>query len=380
MADKSVTVTEAINNLEAEFKNTVDTSANALRVEFKSQLDAMEKAAGRPTAAAADEPKAAEYKASFDRYMRTGDRSVETELKNMSVGTPGAGTDGGVTVPKVIYNVIQKQLVDISPMRSVARVLSVSTPDFHIPFSKGGTTSGWSGELDVRGATNTSSIVEIVPNFGELYALPVVSNQLVEDSQFDIAGYVAGEASTEFARAEGYAFLNGSGVKQPLGLLTTPFAATADKTRAFGTAQSLTSSIVGGISADDLIAMTGSLKAGFRANAKWIMTKATKTAIRSLKDAYGQYLMVTSLVAGTPDTLLGYPIVEMEDMPEVANGALPILFGDFVAGYTICDRIGASLLVNPYLTPGFVQYQWRMRVGGAVVDTQAFKALKIKAS
>jgi HK97 family phage major capsid protein len=374
MANKSVT--EAINSLEVEIKNNVNARIDEMRAEHKSALDAIEKAAGRPTVSAAD-AKDAEHKTAFTNYLRSGDKAIMAEFKTM---TAGSATDGGVTVPKSIYNVIQKQLVDISPMRSVARVLSVATPDFHIPYSKGGTTSGWVGESDVRGATNTSSIVEIVPNFGELYALPVVSNQLVEDSQFDINGYVAGEAATEFARAEGAAFLNGTGVKQPIGILAAPFAATADKTRAFGTAQSLTSSVVGGMNADDLIAMTGALKAGFRANAKWLMTKATKTAIRSLKDSYGQYLLVTSLVAGTPDTLLGYPIVEMEDMPEIGAGNLSVLFGDFAAGYTICDRVGATLLVNPYLTPGFVTYQWRMRVGGAVVDTQAFKALKIKAS
>lgn len=383
MADQ---LTTELKNLETEFKSAIERNDEAATVRLNDAISTIEKkmrdleiAANRPQAGdkAAHE---AEVKSAIHNYMRSGNRDAAiAEFKQMAIttGTP-VGSDGGLTVPKVIDDQILKALVDISPMRSVARVVSTETTDFHIPFSNGGTASGWVGELDARTNTATSSLTDIVPLFGELYASPVVTQQLIEDSQFDIVSYVQGEATTEFARNEGAAFLNGTGVKQPKGLMTVPFAATADATRPFGTAQFTSCAAVNGnpISADALIAMVHTLKAGYRANAKFIMNKATLGVVRGLKDNYGQYLWTTSIASGNPSTLLGYEVVEMEDMANVANNAYPIAFGDFQKAYTIADRVGTSMLYNPYLNNGFITYQWRKRVGGIPVDTQAFKVLK----
>lgn len=377
MADKMI---EKLNELHAEFKGAIernDTAAtdrlNTAISGIENQIKSLETAMGRPSGAGANDNDV-EMKA-FDSYLRSG--TVTPELKAMSAVV---NSEGGYTVPKVIDAEIRKLIVNISPMRSVARVVSVSTPDFRIPVSLGGTGSSWVGEKAARPETAAPTITEVVPSFGELYASPFVTQTILEDSQFDIAGHVSSEVAIEFARAEGAAFISGDGTNKPKGLLNPTTALTGDATRAFGTVQHVLSGTVGSISFEGLVNLTQSLKAGYRAAGKFIMSKDTLGVIRQLKDTTGQFLWQPSLQAGMPSTLLGYEVVEMEDMPAVANNALAVAFGDFTRAYTIADRVGVSMLVNPYSNAPYVAYQSRMRVGGAVVDTQAYKLLKIQAA
>lgn len=367
-----------LKNLETEFKSAVsraetkqaDALNNAL-AELRAEIKALETAAGRP-AIVSNITTDNETKA-FNMYLRGGD---SVEIKQMSALVPA---EGGYTVPKLIDSQIQKAVVDISPMRSIARVVSVTTTDFHIPFSTGGTASSWVGEKDARPETATSSIVEIVPSFGELYANPFVTQTILEDSQFDIASFVTTEVATEFARAEGAAFVNGDGVKKPKGLLSVTTALTPDATRAFGTVQAVKTGDAAKITADSIIALVHSLKAAYRPNAKFVMNKDTLGQVRQLKDSNGRYLWQDSLQAGVPGMLCGYEVVEMEDMPNVAANSTPIAFGDFQRAYTIADRVGMSMLYNPYIAAPYVTYQTRKRLGGCVVDTAAYKLLKIAA-
>jgi HK97 family phage major capsid protein len=367
-----------LKNLETEFKSAVDRAeskqADALKsalTELRAEIKALETAAGRP-AIVSNITTDNETKA-FDMYLRGGDT---VEIKQMSALVPA---EGGYTVPKLIDSQIQKAVVDISPMRSIARVVSVTTPDFHIPFSTGGTASAWVGEKDARPETATSAIVEIVPSFGELYANPFVTQTILEDSQFDIASFVTTEVATEFARSEGAAFVNGDGAKKPKGLLSVTTALTPDATRAFGTVQIVKSGDAAKITSDSIIALVHSLKAAYRPNAKFVMNKDTLGQVRMLKDSTGRYLWQDSLQSGVPGLLCGYEVVEMEDMPNVAANSTPIAFGDFQRAYTIADRVGMSMLYNPYIAAPYVTYQTRKRVGGCVVDTAAYKLLKIAA-
>jgi HK97 family phage major capsid protein len=358
-----------LNELHTEYKTQIDAIASK-NADLESKVATLETAAGRPTSLGlADD---AELKG-FSDYLRKGDKSFEGKAMSATVLT-----EGGYTVPKQIDSQIRQLLVNFSPMRSVANAISVATPDFRIPVATANAVSAWVGEKAARPETASPTITEVTLSFGELYASPFVTPVLLEDSQFDIAGFVAGQVATEFARAEGAAFVIGDGVNKPKGLLTATTALTADATRAFGTVQHLVSSNVAAIIADDLIALVGTLKAGYRANAKFIMTKATKTALRSIKDTTGQYIFQPSLQAGMPDVLLGYPVVEMEDVAEIATGALPVAFGDFNAAYTIADRVGMSMLYNPYSNAPYIAYQSRKRVGGGIVNTEAYKVLKIK--
>lgn len=358
-----------LNELHTEYKTQIDAIASK-NADLEAKMNEIETAAGRPTGLGlADD---AEVK-SYAHFLRSGSKSFEG--KAMSAGTMA---EGGYTVPKVIDSQIRQMLVNVSPMRACATVTSVTTTDVHYPVSVTNAASAWVGEKAARPETASPTINEVTLNFGELSANPLITPTLIEDSQFDIASFVSTQVTTEFGRAEGAAFLNGDGVLKPKGLLTATTALTSDASRAFGTVQHLVSTNVGAVTADDLIALVGTLKAGYRAGSKFLMTKATKTAIRSLKDTTGQYLFQPSIQAGMPDLLLGYEVVEMEDMPEIATGAIAIVFGNISTAYMIADRVGMSVLFDPYSNSPYVSYKFRKRVGGGILNTESYKVLKIK--
>jgi HK97 family phage major capsid protein len=333
----------------------------------------IETAAGRPSIGATGVNED-EAKSAFLNFARSGN---DAEIKAMSASVPA---EGGITVPKVIANSIQSLLIDISPIRQIANVVSTTTPDLHIPFNAGGTASVWTGEKTARTETAAPSMVDVAIPFGELSAMPLVTQQLLEDSYFDIEAFLQGEVATEFARAEGAAFVNGTGVSQPKGFLSYTTAATADTARAFGTIQHLATGGAGTApTADHLTALIFLLKAGYRAGSVFVMSRAMLGSVRGLKDSTGRFLWEQSMQAGTPSTLLGYPVYEAEDMPAVGTNAYPVAFGNFKAGYTIADRVGLSVLRDPYSNKPYVSFYTRKRLGGAVVDSSAIKLIKCSA-
>ena len=349
--------------------------------DFEGKMRDMERAANRPAAGEVESKADAEYKTAFNQYLRSGNIH---EFK--AATATQADNSGYVTVPSVLAAAMKQSLVDISPLRQLADVQTVETPNFALPFATGGTASMWVGEKDARPATSTDTITEVVPQFGELWARPMATQQLIEDSQYDIAGFIASRAVQEFNRAEGAAFVNGDGAKKPTGILNVTNAATADATRAFGTVQYVPSGIAAGLTgtgqngADALINLVMSLKAGYRSGASFIMNKATLGVVRQFKDQYGQYLWQPSTQAGIPSKLLDYPVYEAEDMPGIAANSTPILFGDIKQSYMIADRIGFSVQYDPLTAVPYVAWNVRKRVGGCPVDTQAYKLLKVAAS
>ncbi len=370
-------VFDEFKRLEHEFKSAIDRRDDAATerlnnaiADLEGKMRDMEKAANRPSVEG-HSAEDAESKSAFTAYMRKGDK---LEAKAMSTLVQ---TEGGYTVPKQLAQAILLAKQDIPALRSVANVISVSTPDFRIPFSPTGAAAAWTGEKDVRNETAAPTIVEIVPKFGELTAKPFVTQTLLEDSAYDIESFIISSVATEFARAEGAAFINGDGVNKPSGLLSVTTALTADSARAFGTVQHVTSGAAADItSADKLMALTMSLKAGYRSNGKWLANRDALLRARVLKDSTGQFIWRAGLEAGQASTLLGYEVVEDENMPAVAAGSLSMAFGDFKAAYTIADRIGVSMIRDIYSHDPYVAFKTRMRVGGVVVDTNAYKLLK----
>jgi len=170
-------------------------------------------------------------------------------------------------------------------------------------------------------------------------------------SGFDLETWLAGEIATEFARAEGAAFVSGSGTNQPKGFLASPTAATGDAVRAFGTLQYLVSGNASGFdSAPELklIDLVHALKAGHRQGASWVMNSATLAQVRKLKDSNGAFLWQPGLSEGQPDRLLGYPVVDAADMPDIGAGTFPVAFGNFHAGYLIAERNATTILRDPF--------------------------------
>ncbi|MEY4575189.1 MAG: hypothetical protein RL251_1311, partial [Pseudomonadota bacterium] len=247
-----------------------------------------------------------------DGYLRRGS---EVELKSFA-GSVAA--DGGFAVPKEIDAVIDATLKGISPIRSIANIVRVGSAGYRKLVTQNGVTSGWASETATRPETATPTFNEIVPSFGELYANPAATQAMLDDAAFDVEGWLANEIATEFAKAEGAAFVGGNGTNKPRGFLMSPTATTGDATRPFGTLQYLASGAAGAFVAsnpqDKLVELVHSLRAPYRQGASWVMNASTLSTIRKFKTSDGAFIWQAGMTAGQPDTLLGYPVVKAEDM------------------------------------------------------------------
>jgi len=339
--------------------------------QLKSRVDAQAVAAGRPRLSGAK----AQGSPFVDSYLRKG---LETgiELKALSGITDAAG---GYAVPEEIDAEIGRLLISISPIRAIANVVRVGSAGYRKLVAAGGTPSGWVSETAGRPETGTPTFIEVAPPFGELYANPAASQAMLDDSAFDVEAWLAQEIATEFARAEGSAFVGGNGINRPKGFLAGPTSAQADSARPFGTLQYLATGAAGAFGAnpgDRLIDLVQTLRPPYRQGAAFVMNSATASAIRKFKTTDGAFLWQPGLVAGQPDTLLGYPVVEAEDMPDVAADSLSIAFGNFRAGYLIAERTETQILRDPFTNKPFVHFYATKRVGGQVGNSEAIKLLK----
>ncbi len=342
--------------------------------EVKARVDKIGRAAARPAIGAADET-APEVKGFVDGYLRRGST---LEMKSITATVPA---DGGYAVPRQIDALIARELVEISPIRAIAQVVQTGSAGYRKLITTGGTASGWVSETAARPETDTPEFAEIAPPTGELYANPAASQAMLDDAGFDLESWLASEIAMEFARAEGAAFVAGSGNDQPAGFLTAPTATMPDDLRAFGTLQYLATGAASGLGdapENRLIDLVHALKAGHRQGASFVMNSATLAEVRKLRSEDGAFLWQPGLVEGQPDRLLGYPVVEAEDMPDIAAGAVPIAFGNFRHGYLIAERSATQVLRDPFTNKPFVHFYATKRVGGQVLDGNAIKLLKIE--
>jgi HK97 family phage major capsid protein len=367
--------------LEASFEalEREDEDLAQLREEMaklKARVDAQAVAAARPALSGA---KAAESSAFVEKYLRKG-LEAGVELKAVTGLTDSAG---GYAVPEEIDAAIDRVLTSISPIRAIANVVKVGSAGYRKLVTKGGTPSGWVSETAVRPETGTPDFIEIAPPFGELYANPAASQSMLDDAAFDVEAWLAHEIATEFARAEGAAFVAGSGVNRPKGFLAAPTSAAGDALRAFGTIQYIGTGVAGGFAAgnpqDKLIDLVQALRPPYRQGAVFVMNSSTAARIRKFKTADGAFLWQPPLTAAQPDTLLGYPVVEAEDMPDVAADSLSVAFGNFRAGYLIAERTETQILRDPFTNKPFVHFYATKRIGGQVANSEAIKLLKFAA-
>ena len=315
-----------------------------------------------------------------DRYVRQG-HEAGVELKSFS-GASGAA--GGYAVPREIDQLIGSTLKAMSPIRAIANVVRTGSAGYRKLVNAGGIVSGWASETGARGETGTPSFNEIVPPGGELFANPAASQAMLDDAQFDVEGWLASEIAREFAVAEGAAFVTGNGMNKPKGFLTYTTTNEGDTVRAFGSLQYVASGAAGGFAAsnpqDRLIDLIQSLRAPYRQGACFVMNSATLSVIRKMKTSDGAFLWQPGLSAGQPATLLGYPVVEAEDMPDIAAGSLSIAFGNFAMGYVIAERSETSILRDPFSNKPFVHFYAVKRIGGGVANSEAIKLMKFAAS
>lgn len=345
--------------------------------EQKRAIDGLALKKARPMLGREGRAQPSEHKNAFDAYMRSGDdrqlRSLDT--KAMSYGS---GQDGGYLVPAETETEIGKRLSALSPIRSISSVRQVSAAVLKKPFSVSGPAVGWVAETAARTQTDTATLAELQFPTMELYAMPAATASLLEDAVVDLDEWISSEVEAAFAEQEGKAFVSGDGTAKPKGFLS--YTTVAETSWAWGKIGYTATGVAGALPAsnpsDVLIDTVYSLKAGYRQNANWVMNRKTQAAIRKLKDADGNYLWQPPSAVGQRAMLMGFPLVEAEDMPHIGEDATPIAFGDFGRGYLVVDRTGVRVLRDPYSAKPYVLFYTTKRVGGGVQDFDAIKLLK----
>ncbi|MDP1583712.1 MAG: phage major capsid protein [Bradyrhizobium sp.] len=368
-----------------EIKSMVESQGTAWKADFdslKAQVREIELKAGRAplygmlggsTSSTSSEMKA------FYTYMRSGQ---EPERKSM---ISGSDPQGGYLIPTEIDTELTKYQRMRSPMRQLARVVQVGGAEFKEPHSTLGTTYSWVGEVSARPETTAPSFKMVTIPTCEIYAAPQISQNLLDDNDFDLGNWITTELGDAFGDGEADAFINGSGVSRPRGLFTYDVVATTDPTRDHDKFQYVptggSGDWAGSNPSDALIALVHAVKPQYRANASWLLSGEVIEAVRKFKAAAtGDYIWQPSTQAGQPNMLLGFPVFEDENLPAIASNSLSAAFGDFSRSYTITDR-STTLLRDPFTAKPYVVFYGTKRLGGGGGrDTRAVKFLKFASS
>lgn len=343
----------------------------------QGKLDRMAREASRPALGGAEEKSAG--RTAWSGFLRTGEAARLTEAKALSTGS---NADGGHVAPPETEALIERLVREVSPIRQIATVRQTSAHTFRKPVSLGGTTSGWVAETANRPETNTSTLDLLEFPAAELYAMPAATPAILDDALVDMEQWLAEEVRDVFAEAESAAFVTGSGTNQPKGFLS--YTKAAEASAAWEEIGYVATGVDGDFPASDptdaLIDLIYTPKAGYRANGRFVMSKASVSAVRKFKDADGNYIWQPAMAAGQAASLLGYPVSEAEDMPDIGSDSFSIAFGDFERGYLIVDRQGVQVLRDPYSAKPYVLFYTTRRVGGGVQDFNAIKLLKFGVS
>lgn len=307
-----------------------------------------------------------EYKAAFWKAMRSRNAWNTGELGGLQIGEPESG---GYLVPDEFERTLVQTLEEENVVRQLAKIIQTSSGDRKIPVVVTKGTAAW---LDEGEEYDESDSVFGQTSIGayKLGTMIKVSEELLNDSVFDIESYIATEFARRIGAKEEEAFLVGDGDGKPTGI----FAAS------LGAEVGVTTAAAAAIAADEIIDLVYALKAPYRKNAVFLMNDSTVKAVRKIKDGQGQYLWQPSLTAGTPDTLLNRPVYTSAYAPTLAAGAKTIAFGDF-GYYWIADRQGRSFkrLNELFATTGQVGFLASQRVDGKLILPEAIKVLQQKA-
>lgn len=366
-------VDEKLAKLEAKMDSYEDinqklTTAEANAENIKSQIEKLETVIKRPNSGF-DTKQVDEYMNAFDTYCRKGIEGLAPdERKALTVSNDSTG--GYLAPPEYVRELI-KDVTEISPIRSIARIRSTGARSIQVPKRTGTFAAQWVSESGTRSETTGYNVgLEELPAH-EQYALVDISEQDLEDSVFDLEAEMQSEFAEQFAKAEGAAFVSGNAVGKPEGFMTNSSVSSIDS----GSNTAIT--------ADNLITLMHNIKSEYGRNGTFVFNRSTLSAIRKLKDTAGQYVFQAgmTLQGGMVNTILGQPYVEATDMASIAQNAFPVAFGDFRRAYMIVDRVSLAVLRDPFTqaTTGNVRYIARRRVGGQVILPEAISKLKVTA-
>ncbi|MGF7142386.1 HK97 family phage major capsid protein [Anaerotaenia torta] len=310
----------------------------------------------------------AEYKKAFWNAMRTrAGEGLDPVVRNaLQIGTD---TEGGYLVPDEFERTLVEGLEEENLFRRLAKVITTSSGDRKIPVVASKGTASW---VDEEGTIPDSddSFGQVSIGAYKLGTMIKVSEELLNDSVFQLEPYISREFARRIGNKEEEAFFTGDGSGKPTGILAATGGAQLGVTTAGATA----------ITIDEVLDLFYSLKAPYRNRSVFIMNDSTVKAIRKLKDGQGQYLWQPSIQAGTPDTILNRPLYTSSYVPAIAAGAKTITFGDF-SYYWVADRQGRVFkrLNELYAVTGQVGFVATQRVDGKLILPEAIKVLQQKA-
>lgn len=390
-------LTDIILQQGAAFKSWKERQENELS-DMREELKQIEVRANRPGFggfnAATGQKFTPEERKSFDgaiRALMTGDKTKADQLfaeaKAMNVGT---GPDGGYMVHTQFSDGFTKVMQEVSPFYRLARVIPLDpgNDSFEEPIDRDTADASWTGEQSSRPETDTPQLGMFYLALNEIYAMPKVTQKLVDLASFDVMAWLQNKVGEAFGTKESDAYHNGDGVARPRGILTYDIATTYDATRPWGTIQYIPSGASGAFAtastsvspADALNDMVTALKPQYRNGARWFMNRNTAGVCQKLKDTEGRWIWSNSLVSGQPSTMLGYPVEIDEDMPDISANSLSIAFGNVNRAYTIIEKPGIKFLPDPYTAkPHVLLYSYR-RVTGGMNNSEAIKLMKFAAT
>jgi HK97 family phage major capsid protein len=365
-ADDNVTeIKSALDNLVKDVGEKTKPIAD-----LEKRLAAAEQKLARPninTQSNADEAKELEAKA-FNNFLRNGAAALDdAEKKTLNWGT---GTAGGYVTAPEYSTVVRDKLVQFSPMRSVASIMTIGAGKVYIPVGDTALSPGWVTETGARSSSEPVFDQIEIDAFEQAVVVPV-SQQLLEDTFIDLQAYIAGQMATLFAKLEATAFLTGNGSGKPTGLLNTP----SDYTQ-------ITAAADGSDIIEAVIKAFYTLPGAYASRGAWFMNRAMQGVIRAAADTTTKgTLWSDSLANGTPARLLGAPVYDAPDMdglPTATGTKYPIVFSDFASSYQIVDRVGVQVLRDDLTGAdnGIVKFRGRKRVGGAPILAEAAVLVK----
>jgi len=300
---------------------------------------------------------------------------ADTDLFKTKDMSSGVSQDGGFFVMPEMANSIQLLEKERTPVRSIATVMSGTAASFEQPVQTKRLGASRVGEKAARPSTDSGELqLQTVTAF-ELYANPQITQTLLDDSSFDLIGYVNSQLADEFSITEGYEFVHGagSGSNEFRGILKAP-----DGT-GFGQIQQVETANSGEVVYEDLVDIDELLLPAFGNGASWLMNRTSRATLRKIVDLEGRPLLQPDLPNGGLPTVFGKPIVDVPDMPNIAADSLSIAYGDFRRGYMVYDRMGIRILRDPYTNKPYIGLYTTKRSGGEIWNHQAFKLLKTKA-
>jgi HK97 family phage major capsid protein len=323
------------------------------------------------------------YKNVFEKLLRKSMNLNFLEANEVKALQVGNDNEGGFLVRPQMANTIIQKSFETSPIRELATKVNISSDSYEQIVDFDDFEASYIAELATKNTTANTTFSKVRIEAEEIYAKPLISNKMLEDSSINIEQYVIGKLGNKFARKEATSYISGNGVGQAKGLLSYADGTVYGKVEQVETKDSLV------ISSDDLLNIAGKLKAVYHQNAVFLMSRVTFfSKVLTMKTGNGEYIIESfrdPKEGKIVYSILGYPVIFCDDMIQASVGTaftagqLPIMFGDIKTSYTIVDRIGISILRDPYTQDGAVKLSARKRSGGGAVNTESYKILKIKA-